>query len=274
MKALALSLAALLLAGQIPASPPSGAMQQAPPRGIPAEEQAAQAPKLHVVAVHATGDGTAREPLEEGLSASGLVRKALEALPFDRYEAVTDEEVEAPMGKDAPVPLNGIYSLHVTPTGPGEGGALALDARVEMLDPASAEDRYVNAIVTKAQLASGMPLIFRGLDLNVGELVVVLGLAGDENQQGEGQSGQQNPDQQQDDDDKHGDQEQQGEQPQEPQEPQEQEQQSRAPEEQEEETPDLQNIEALLQSLEERDREEQEDQQKVRSGIRVRGDWW
>lgn len=259
MTGMAAGLLIALLAGQMPALPGGGGEAPAPP-------------KLHVVAAHASNAGQEPAAVDEALSA---VKKILLALPFDTYAPVADQEVEAPPGEETLIPLNGIYSLYVTPQGQDETGALALTARISMLKAGSGPEEYVNALYTEAKLASGMPLVFRGLDLNVGELVVVLRLSGDDNQQGQSQNDESDQQEQENEDQK---QEQESgsdnDQQQQQDNPQDQEQQNDSAPQAQEETPDLQNIEALLQSLEETDRKEQEEQQRVRSGIRVRGDWW
>jgi len=258
MTGMAASLLLVLLTGQLPGTP-MGA------------EQTSAVPKLHVVAAHASTKGNNPAQVDDKLAG---VKNVLLRLPFDSYEPVADQEVEAPPGEETLVPLNGVYSLYVQPQGQDESGALALTARISMLAEGGGPEQYVDAIYTQARLASGMPLVFRGLDLNVGELVVVLNLSGDNNQQGQSQD--QDSDQQQEEKDKQQDDQSSsdsGDQEQQNQQDQAQQDQGDSPRAQEE-TPDLQNIEALLKSLEETDRKEQEEQQRVRTGIQVRGDWW
>ncbi len=278
MNAMAIGLLLTLLAGQAPGAShgpgmPGVAGAPAVPGGqVPGQEQAPAVPRLHAVAAHAFNEGNSPVKVDEALEG---VKKTLLSLPFDTFEPVADQEVETPLGEETLIPLNGIYSLYVAPRGQDEKGALDLTARISMLAEGSGSEQYIDAIHTEAKLASGMPLVFRGLDLNVGELVVVLSLSGDDKQQGQSQSNDAK-EQEKSQDDKQEDKQASNENKNQNQERQEQQEQQDNPSsaQDQKDTPDLRNIEALLQSLEEMDRKEQEDQQHIRTGIRVRGDWW
>lgn len=241
--------------------------------GVPAEEYEI----VEMKALRASNEGMAQKEIDPALRGLAPV---LEALPFDRFSPIAEETKEAPYGRETLIPINSEYTLSIRPIERNaKDGLVLLEARIIM----SREGRKINALSTRAEAATGQPLLFRGLELNNGELVVVMRLAQqDDGSQGSGEStaqDQEKPEQQ---------------------EAQEQEEQETPPEEQQEETQpgeeendqapppavepketapedekqDMQNIEALLQSLEEMDRREQQELRNQRDHIDVRKGWW
>lgn len=227
---------------------------------------------IELTALRASTEGHGRKSIDPALRGLSAI---IETLPFDSFAPIAKEQKEAPYGRETLIPINGDYTLYIKPLERDrEAGLVRLDARIVMLR----EGRSINALNTRAEAAIGQPLLFRGLELPNGELVIIMRLAQQDNEsQGGGEASTQEPPEEQDQ------QEQQEEPPEEqqeenPPEDQQNEDSPPAPESAEmkpdEEKQDMQNIEAILQSLEEMDRREQQDLRNRRDHIDVRKGWW
>ncbi|MBI2435942.1 MAG: hypothetical protein HYV26_24060 [Candidatus Hydrogenedentes bacterium] len=196
----------------------------------------------------------------------------LKKLPYDTFSQIYQFEQPAPYDTRVQFPLGDDYQTHVTLRSSAEQNAVGVAIEIETKDGGQA----LNAVEASGTAVRGKPLIFRGLELSEGELIVLVTIK----QPDQDQSQQQNQGGQQ------GAQEEQEEQ-QKQQEPQEQNQEQEAQSQDQEQQEDaqqnesqqpseeqLQNIEAILQSLREIDRKEQKQSQNRRERVIVSGDWW
>ena len=250
-----------------------GLLISQPPSSIarPPEDKA---PLVRMTAVQAKSEGRDKPEIPDNLKG---VRGVLKSLSADTFALIAEQEREAPLGEETLVPINGVYSLYVTPNRASAQEPMKIQARIEMLEG----DGYRNALVTEAQAQPGKALVFRGLPLNVGELVVIMQLAQDGD--GESQQSQSDQNEAQEEQEQEKQEQQQGEGERQEGEEQQQQQQKEAQEatqegestvEGEEELEDMETIEAILQTLEEQDRREQEEMQNRRTRIRMDGGWW
>jgi len=244
--------------------------------------------KVRLKAFKATQED--RDALKADKGLEGMKTVLSKLAPYDTFEMVATHEKAAPMGKETLIPINAVYTFFIEPQQQLESGNFEIAARIEMLEG----DTYIDALTASGEATPGRALLFRGLDLDVGELVVMMELMQDSDDQG--QSQQQQDDQQQPEGEPSEEQEQQGAQkkekeeqeqgkkqkPSESQEQSEQQEQQQQPtqqmaeqqQEQGEEDRDLQNIEARLESLEEKDRREQKHARNRRHHIDFQGAWW
>ena len=200
---------------------------------------------------------------------------ALSELPFTSYEAVSILDGEVPWGEETRYTVNAKYNVNVVPLGQDEEGAIQLNVRIEMLQE---DGTYVDALNAQALAAQNGALLFRGMPLNRGELVVVLlvGMPPDPNQK--------NQDTEEQQEQSEGEQEQQEQEEQQQEQEQEKKEEGESSEEQEmnpaEETTgegeqeNHENLEALLESLEDTDKQEQKEERNQRDRIDFKGDWW
>ncbi len=245
--------------------------QQAP---APAAQSAPPSPIARMYAIHAQGAIPEQPHMDDALKA---VAPMLKSLPFTTYRALSVVEKETPWGEEVLLPINAVYSMHVTAASSNEEGAIDVRARVEMLQGAD----YVNALDTHAQAAPNKALLFRGMPLGQGELVIALmmgtpqenGQSGDSSQDAENEQTeeQENKPEQNDEEE----QETEGESAA----PQEKDMKPLEPEteegEMEGESPEgVETLEALLESLEETDRREQIEERNRRDRIDFKGEWW
>lgn len=232
------------------------------------------APQARMYAVYAHGAVPEQPHTDDKLKP---IAALLKRLPFTSFEEISILDKEMPWGETTAFPINALYSMDVTPKGLSEEGVIELHAKIDMLQDNGA---YKAALETDGAAAPQQALIFRGMPLQNGELVVVLlvGMPQDENQQG-------NP--QEDDTEQQEQQEQEQEQQQQQQEQQEPQEEGESdsdetPEsaeadaaQEEGETPEgLDNLDALLESLEDVDRREQVEERNRRNRIDFKGDWW
>jgi hypothetical protein len=220
----------------------------------------APVPTFDLVALQASVEGQEKTFIDPKLK---KYSKLLKTMPFDTFRLVAQhEKTEAPIQQDTLIPINGVYSAHLFPEPDQQSGELSVKTRIEMMQ---GED-FVNALFTQANIAPGKPLVFRGLDLNVGEMIVILKLVQEDGDDEQDQSSDEEQDQDQEQDDN---------QEQEPEQNEEQ-QEEEGDGEGEPQPQDLSdvNIDALLQSLAEMDKREQEEAKNTRDGIEIRKNWW
>ena len=248
------------------AMPPAQPGQMAMP-----DPQAAQAPPptpiAQIYAVYTHGAVPEQPFMDDNLKP---VKEVLNKLPFTSYETVNILSHETPWETETPFAVNAKYTVNVWPHAPNEENAIDLDVRIEMLQK---DGSYVDAIIAKALAAENKALVFRGMPLNNGELVVVLfiKMPSEKNQDGD-DSQEQEQQQQEEQEDQKDEQEQQEEQQEdENAESQEANEEDR---EGEEEKEGLENLDALLESLEDIDKREQAEERNQRDRIDFKGDWW
>lgn len=256
--------------------PPTGAM----PPGMMPQQQEMPTPLGRLFAVHASGGVPQKLKIDKKLKA---LKPLFSALPYTSYEALAIHDRELPWGEETLFPVNALYAMKVTPLGPTEDNAIALQARVELLQ----NGEYVNALDTLAEAHMNQALLFRGLPLGGDELLLVLVVtmpSDDQQDQQQKEEDQEDPSEQEEEQDQNQDQEDASEQEGEEEEdaepmPQEGEEDGLDPSEQdavEEEAPEEsnENLEALLQSLEETDKREQVEERNKRSSVDIKGNWW
>lgn len=226
----------------------------------PGADAAPTSATFDVLAVHATREGKTSPEIPSTLDS---VSKILGSPPFDTYDMfdmVSQEEGEAPFAQETRIPINDRYSFHVTPSQNPSTGEIDIESRIAMLE----NGKTIDALWAKGKVAPGKPLVFRGLPMDDGELVVLVRLKQDDGDDSD--SSESSEDQEE---------ESEGEQQESDSEGQEgQEQDTPEDGEESDELKDLKNLEAILQSLEDLDRREQEEARNQRERIRLKGDWW
>lgn len=239
----------------------------APTAQMPQTAQAPPpAPIAHMYAIYAHGAVPEQPYVDKNLKP---VAEALKKLPFTAYEAISILDQEAPWGKETKLAVNAKYMVNVTPTSQDEEGTIGLQVRIEMLQ---GNGEYVNALDTHASAAERKALLFRGMPINNGELVVVLFLVipSDDNEDGDNSEDQDQDQEEQEDQEEKQDSEEEKE-----NDDSESQQEEQAEKEGEEEEPDgLENLDALLESLEDTDKREQAEERNQRNRIDFKGEWW
>ncbi len=246
----------------------------APPVQGQIQSQAPPPPPVgRMYAMRASGAIPEKPYLDEKLKA---VAPALKSLPFTSYESVSINDQVLPWGQETLFPINAVYALRVTPMSLEADGTITLRARVEMLQG----ETYVNALNTAAHAVQNQALLFRGMPLGQGELLIVLLVSMPPEEQKEGTASEESPPQSEGEGEstsegesneaKEGEQE-----PQKADTAEQQDTQPLEPEEGEQEKPEgVENLEALLESLDDIDRQEQVEERNRRDRIDFKGDWW
>jgi len=242
---------------------PQGAQQGPPPNPI-----------ARMYAIYAHGAVPEQPYTDKALKP---IAEALAKLPFTSYEAVTVQDREAPWGEETKLAVNAKYTVNATPLGQNEEGAIELHVRIEMLQD---DGNYVDALEAQALAAKDGALLFRGMPLNNGELVVALlvGMPPDPNQNQENSQDQQEQhegeEQQQQEQEQQQNSEGENEGEGESAENQEMNQAEETEAEGEGEKESFENLDALLESLEDTDKKEQIEERNQRNRIDFKGDWW
>lgn len=251
---------------QTPSAPPN--LQTAMPEPVPP-----QPPIGQMFAVRASGAVPQNPHMDEKLKP---IAAALSGLPYTSYEALSVNSRELPWGVETLFPISAVHAFKATALSMDPEGAIALRARVEMLQ---GED-YINALDTQALAGQNQALLFRGIPLGRDELVIVMLVAmspdpeksGSPNQEGETESEGEN--QESTESESEGENKAEGEQEGENA-PEKQESQVNEADEGEGESPKgVENLDALLESLDDIDRREQVEELKRRDRIDFKGDWW
>ena len=167
----------------VPATP------AAPPPMLAAPGQPAQAEgvDIQVVAFKGSDTGSASITMDEELKP---LKEMLETLaPNDSFELIADPKQRVPTGQEVRFTVNGIYTAYVKLNGTRqapEGGQLYdIEVRVEMLEGNS----YVNALRARGEAAPNEALALRGMDLDIGELIVLVIVSPDGQDQNQGGQG-------------------------------------------------------------------------------------
>ncbi|HRZ18389.1 MAG TPA: hypothetical protein P5141_12560, partial [Candidatus Hydrogenedentes bacterium] len=237
-----------------------------------------------VTAVCGVNPPVAAPPADDRLA---TLEGALKPLGFAGYEFIGTTARELAPGQETRFPINATYSAAVTLLPQQEGDAASMEVRIDAL----LDGKIVNALAGTVQARPGDTVVFRGMPLAPGELVVLLARpseqssdqskSGEQNQQDQKdqeqtqpQEGQQKErqEQQEEKEEKEKDQEQQQESESQEAQPAEEEQGDGA----EEEAKEMKNesLHALLESLEETDKREQKEIRNVRQRIDFKGGWW
>lgn len=239
---------------------------------------------LRVLAVHATNMGRTETFLEPALF---QLEEYLSELPYDTFREAVYEQVEAAYGEATSVVINDDYTLYCIPQEMTEGGEILFEAYIELKQPREP----IEAIRVSGQATRGQGVVFRGLTMPAGELIVVLSIAKANESDGGGGRGQQEGE---DPGSSGAEEEERGrgsgqdgdtptdpdaelslDEPSEPESGEEDEQQLAV--ERAGDTPvpaDLANVEAILSALEEQDDKEQKRARDGAHGVTIQGDWW
>lgn len=260
----------------------SPAFAQLLPQGVPGTPQAAQQPPqpvaLRMHAVLGVNPPVAPPPQDESLKD---VANLLAPMGFSGVEKINIVDRELMEGQEARFPINAIYSLVVARLPQEQQDTASLDIRLEMLSG----DKIVNALSARAQARAGDTLVFRGVPLQPGELVVLLSRPSEgspskgESEPNEEQK-QEKEEQQQPSKEESEQQEEEKEQKPEEGDSAENQQQDQQEQQQQEETGneeekhDDASLQSLLESLEEIDRREQKEIRNIRDRIDFKGGWW
>ena len=134
-------------------------------------EAAPPAPTVYMWAVQASDEGREERYYTPGLDKRA--RKAMADLPYDTYNALRIASRPAPYQWETRFPINEKYTLIAKPISPQLDGRLRIDVRVAMA-PKQAGDEPVKALDIRLVVTPGNAVKFRGLQLDEGELVIVL----------------------------------------------------------------------------------------------------
>jgi len=163
------------------------------PGGAPAPPSEVQ---IQVVAFKGSATGRSTLAFDDELRP---MKKVLESLtPNDTFEIIASEKKTIPMGEETRFTVNGIYTAYVTAMGvreaPEGGGQLYdLQTRVEMLNG----NDYIDALRARGEAAPQQALALRGMDLDVGELIVLVVVSPDSQNQDQSQQGDEQDQQEQ-----------------------------------------------------------------------------
>jgi len=257
----------------------SAAAQLLPP-AAPQNPGAAPAPVVcAVTAVCGVNPPVAAPPADDRLAA---LEGVLKPLGFAGYEFIGTTARELAPGQETRFPINATYSAAVTLLPQQEGDAASMEVRIDAL----LDGKIVNALAGTVQARPGDTVVFRGMPLAPGELVVLLARpseqSSDQSKSGEQDQQEQEQKQPQEAEQKEQEQQEEKEKEKEQEKPQEAESQEAQPAEEEqgdgaeEEAKEMENesLHALLESLEETDKREQKEIRNVRQRIDFKGGWW
>ena len=257
---------------------------QADPGDAPSSE-----PELiRVLAIHATSEGRASMKFDPTLAP---LREYLTELPYDTFREVKFGEVEAPYGVDTAMPISERYAVHCIPLELNDAGEVVFDAFIQL----TGDQGTVEALRVSGRAARGHGVVFRGLEMPSGELLVVLSIAkAQASGGGGGGQGQRANEDPGSGDAREGDGEGGGD-GQDGAQAGDTDPSTSVAEDPESERegdadsgmarrygvdeglplpPDLANVEGILNSLEEQDKREQESARNRRYEVIIRGDWW
>ncbi|HOZ49501.1 MAG TPA: hypothetical protein PLO37_24520 [Candidatus Hydrogenedentes bacterium] len=143
------------------------------------EDQPPPPVSIRVVAVQASDDQEG-EPKKQALrfgSGTEEIRTAIGDLKFDNYKLVKASTVTAQFNQESRVPIDNTYTLYLQPLSRESGGRVKLNVRVTMPGK-TPQAEPVNALKTTVIAAPGNKFKLRGLELDDGELVLVLTVRG------------------------------------------------------------------------------------------------
>lgn len=251
------------------------AAQLAPPAAPPGPGGAPAPVACVLTAVCGVNPPVAVPPADDRLA---TLEAALKPLGFAGFEFVGTAARELAPETETRFPINGTYSAAITLLPPQDGDTAAMEVRIEAL----LEGKIVTALAGTVQARPGDTVVFRGMPLAPGELVVLLTRPSEQSSdQSKSDQNQQDQEQQDQKQEEEGQQQEKKEQEgkEDPRNAEEQEAQPAAEEQEdgtEEEEKDMENgsLRALLESLEETDKREQKEIRNVRQRIDFKGGWW
>jgi len=154
MRPLAATLIALCLLGQKELEP-----------ATPEEPE-----RIRLLAIHGLDEGRTTTETDPSLSS---VREFLDTLPYDTYREVAYQEITIPYGDEVSVRLGSIYSFHGRPVRLTDSGEVVLETHIDMKQA----DQVVEALRVTGRAKRGHGMVFRGLSMPVGEMIVVMSVA-------------------------------------------------------------------------------------------------
>lgn len=129
---------------------------------------------LSMVAVHATDENREEKFYEPTLKEE---RAALSALPFDTYRRIRTQRIHLAVHEEKKVVISSKYTLYVKPLSKDSSGKVRLRVEIEM--PAKKKEaKPLKALSTVLVIPREKEFILRGLELDAGELVIVMALKG------------------------------------------------------------------------------------------------
>ncbi len=137
--------------------------------------------RIRLLAIHGTDEG--RSTMESDPSLAP-VRDFLDTLPYDTYREVAYHEISIPYGEEASVRLGTIYSFHGRPMRLTDSGEVVLETHIDM----KKDDQVVEALRVTGRAKRGHGMVFRGLSMPAGEMIVVMSVA-EMPEEGGGQAG-------------------------------------------------------------------------------------
>lgn len=129
---------------------------------------------LSICAVHATQEARETRYFDAGLE---FVRAVLLDLPFNVFHLIKKEELRATTGQETRLALDERYTLFITPIEVLENGSVRMDVRIDVKSK-KPDVTPIKALQTRMLVQAGKKVKFRGLKLDEGEMVLVLGVRG------------------------------------------------------------------------------------------------
>lgn len=137
--------------------------------------------RIRLLAIHGLDEGRTTTEADPSLAS---VREFLDTLPYDTYREVAYHEITIPYGDEVSVRLGAIYSFHGRPVRLTDSGEVVLETHIDMKQA----DQVVEALRVTGRAKRGHGMVFRGLSMPVGEMIVVMSVA-EIPQEGGGKSG-------------------------------------------------------------------------------------
>lgn len=178
----ALYAATLVLLGLIGQEAPEGAAPETPAAPALAPE------RVRILAIRATSEQRATPHFDPSLEP---LENYLSALPWNTFREYRFEEVEAPYGVETTAPVDDRYQVTFTPSGMNDEDEVLFDASVNLTEAGET----LEALAVSGRAARGHGIVFRGLGIPDGELIVVVSVAEppEPTQRGAGRDGEEQP---------------------------------------------------------------------------------
>lgn len=138
--------------------------------GLAADDYTETTVSFSLWAVQASSEGREEKRFDAELAP---VRGFLSDLPFDTYRALETTRLHIPYGNESHTYLTGKYKLIVRPISKQDDGRIRVNVCVE-IPPKDPKKTPVKAINTRLLLARDQKVKLGGLQLEEGELVIVL----------------------------------------------------------------------------------------------------
>ncbi len=138
--------------------------------GLAADDRTDTTVSLSMWAIQASSEGRETKFFD---AAVAPIRGSLSDLPFDTYRTLETRRLHIPYGNESQTYLTDNYKLIVRPISKEEDGRIRLNLCVE-IPPKDPRRTPVKAIDTRLLLAPNQKIKVGGLQLEQGELVIVL----------------------------------------------------------------------------------------------------